>query len=252
MILSGASSEDLKSLRHLSACLEKAIEGGATRRSVIVGFGGGVPGNLAGVIAGLLFRGVRLVHVPTTLLAATDSVISLKQAINSDYGKNHFGVYLRPEAIVCDVLALSTLPVEHVTSGLCEVAKNCLALEPDRIPELLERLTSSDRRDPEFFSWILRISMEAKVAITRDDPFERRAGLALEYGHTVGHGIESCAREVGGSVSHGEAVAVGLRVAAQVSVLSGNLSPTRARLHGRVWTSLGPDLRCLLACRLTV
>lgn len=119
-VLSQPPGEGMKSLASLSSYLEAAIAAGATRRSLVVAFGGGVPGNLAGALAGLLYRGVRLVHVPTTTVAAMDSVISLKQAVNSSHGKNHIGIYHIPEAVYLDVRLLQTLPDRELRSGLCE------------------------------------------------------------------------------------------------------------------------------------
>lgn len=251
-VLSGPPGERLKSAENLSDTLQRAIRSGATRNSVVVAFGGGVPGNLAGVIAGLLFRGVRLVHVPTTTVAAMDSTISLKQAINSEYGKNHIGTYYRPEAVYTDVQVLQTLPDRDLRSGFCEATKNALAIHPDTIPRLRSIITSGDLSSESSLRWLLDVSLAAKASVTGNDPHEQGTGLILEYGHTVGHAIEICDQRIHGSksISHGDAVVLGMRISARVSGKLGGLSPEEISLHDELAQLLGvphvfPDDLCI-------
>lgn len=240
-VMSAPPGEGMKSLQALVAHLDRAIEGGATRRSVVVALGGGVPGNLAGLMAGLLFRGVRLVHIPTTTVAAMDSTISLKQAVNSGKGKNQFGMYHPPRAVFTDVTLMQTLPVAQLRSGLCEMTKNCLAISPGAIPGLRAVLASGDWGSQEALLWLLTESLAAKCRVTRTDTREQRSGLILEYGHTVGHAVELCDHRLRGAagISHGEAVAIGLRVAARVSAAMGILSLDDVLLHDDLVGALG-------------
>ncbi|GAB2443058.1 2-deoxy-scyllo-inosose synthase [Nocardia tengchongensis] len=243
LILSHPSGESMKTLTCLSAHLETALRAGITRRSVVVSFGGGVPGNLAGLMANLLFRGVRLVHVPTTTIAAMDSVLSLKQAINSGVGKNHLGTYYAPEAVFTDVELFTTLPGRELRSGLCEMAKNCLAIQPSALAGLREVIAAGDMTTPKSLLWLLDASIAAKSAVTRDDTFERREGLVLEYGHTAGHAIEICdhrARGVAG-LPHGAAIALGMLVAAHISHARGWLSDDEVSVHYEIVTGLGVE-----------
>lgn len=244
-VLSEPPGEAMKSPSVLSRHLERAIAAGASRRSIVVGFGGGVPGNLAGMVAALLFRGVRLVHIPTTTVAAMDSVLSLKQAINSDLGKNHIGTYWAPEAVFTDLRLLETLPKRELRSGLCEAAKNCLALRPAALPRLRELLDGGDWASAEAQRWLLEESLAAKLAVLAHDGHEQRAGLVLEYGHTVGHALEFCdqRRRDRAAISHGEAVALGLAVAARVSAALEECGPDLVAAHDDVIAALGVPLR---------
>jgi 3-dehydroquinate synthase len=232
LVLSGPPGEDGKTLPRLCAHLERAIEWGATRRSVVVTFGGGVPGNLGGLCAALLFRGIRFVHVPTTLMALIDSTLSLKQAVNSRLGKNLFGTFRAPEAIVGDTAWLATLPPRELRSGLCELIKNALAIRPDAIADLRAALIDG-LLAPDRIERIVRAAIEAKVEVMRRDRLEQRTGLVLEYGHTVGHAIELCDHRRRGAegISHGEAVGLGMIAASRVAVAQGLLAPAHAALH---------------------
>lgn len=245
-VFSQRPGEAMKSLTHLVDYVERALTAGATRRSVVVAFGGGVPGNLAGLVAALLFRGVRLVHVPTTTIAAMDSVLSLKQAINSSRGKNHVGTYLPPAAVFTDVQLLGTLPDRELRSGLCEAAKNCLAIRPQALPTLRRILAGGDLSAPESLLWLLEESIQAKTGVTARDTREQRAGLILEYGHTVGHAVELADHRRHGpdGISHGHAIAFGMVVAAELSHRYGWLSEADVDLHREVVEALHAPL-CL-------
>ncbi|MFB7258674.1 2-deoxy-scyllo-inosose synthase [Streptomyces nojiriensis] len=240
-VLSLPAGENIKSLPNLASHLEDAIASGATRRSIVIAFGGGVPGNLAGLVAALLFRGVRLVHIPTTTVAAMDSVISLKQAINSGSGKNHIGTYHMPEAVYLDVAMLRTLEDRELRSGLCEATKNCLAIRPHSIADLRRVLAEGDLTAPGTLLWLLEESLEAKVSVTGQDRYEQKAGLILEYGHTVGHAVEICDQRLRGAagISHGEAVMFGMLAAARISAAVGGLTRDDVALHDELAQALG-------------
>ncbi|WP_169815648.1 2-deoxy-scyllo-inosose synthase [Nocardia inohanensis] len=243
VVLTQPAGESMKTLSCLSGHLETALAAGATRRSVVVSFGGGVPGNLAGLMASLLFRGVRLVHVPTTTIAAMDSVLSLKQAINSPVGKNSLGTYYAPTAVYTDVRFFTSLPIRELRSGLCEMAKNCLAIRPESIEGLRAVIAGGDLGAPPALAWLLEASIEAKSAVTQDDTFERRSGLVLEYGHTTGHAIELCDHRARGAdgVPHGVAIALGMLVAAHISHARGWLSDDAVSRHYEIVTGLGVE-----------
>ncbi|QLY30487.1 2-deoxy-scyllo-inosose synthase [Nocardia huaxiensis] len=243
LLLSHPAGESMKTMTCLSRHLDAALRGGATRRSVVVSFGGGVPGNLAGLMASLLFRGVRLVHVPTTTIAAMDSVLSLKQAINSPIGKNALGTYYAPTAVYTDVRFFETLPVRELRSGLCEMAKNCLAIQPEAIDGLRAVIAGGDLAAPRALRWLLDASIAAKTAVTQGDTFERGSGLVLEYGHTTGHAIELCDHRARGAagLSHGASIALGMLVAAHISHARGWLSDDAVSLHYELVTGLGVE-----------
>ncbi|GAA3861990.1 3-dehydroquinate synthase family protein [Streptomyces sedi] len=240
-VLSLPPGDAMKSVLHLNSHLEKAIGAGATRRSVVVAFGGGVVGNLAGLTAATLYRGIRLVHVPTTTIAAMDSVLSLKQTVNSGHGKNHIGTYHAPEAVYLDVDLLRTLDDKQLRSGLCEAAKNCLAIRPEALPVLRTRLAGGNLSSPDVLLWLLEESLTAKSSVTGDDAREQRSGLVLEYGHTVGHAVEMEDRRRRGTdgLSHGEAVMLGMLAAARISRGIGGLDDRAVAEHDELAHHLG-------------
>jgi 3-dehydroquinate synthase len=243
-VLSQPAGESIKRFGVLGRNLEAMLEAGATRRSVVLAFGGGAPGNLAGLMAAMLYRGVRLVHLPTTTTAAMDSVLSIKQAINSSRGKNHFGTYHAPHSVLADVRLLTSLPDRELRSGLCEAAKNCLAIEPDVLEDLRALLQRGRLTEPDELLWLLDVSVRAKTLVTADDTCEQRAGLALEYGHTVGHAVELCDdRPANARLSHGEAIALGMVVAAHLSHRRGWLNAEQVRLHEDIVAALGAPTR---------
>jgi 3-dehydroquinate synthetase len=246
-VLSSAPGESMKSLMRLSEYVERAISAGVSRRSMVVAFGGGVPGNLAGMLASVVLRGIRLVHVPTTTVAAMDSVISLKQAINSRSGKNYIGSYHQPSAVFTDVSLLQTLPDREARSGFCEAAKNCLAIVPSALPELRVIIENDELSSLDSLSWLLEQSLAAKLTVMCDDPKEVRAGLVLEYGHTVGHAIELCdiRRRGADAIAHGEAVAVGMSIASRVAAELGLLDDSVVTLHDEICDLLSAPMRLL-------
>jgi 3-dehydroquinate synthetase len=204
-------SEAQKSWGTLSGLCEELVARGATRDSILLALGGGVIGNVVGLAAALLYRGVRFVEVPTTVLAQTDSTLSNKQAINGSRGKNQFGVYHAPLFIWADAAYPRSEPERQQRSGIVEGVKNVLIAQegPDALAHLLEAWRSGDRH-PEL---LLRL-IESKLAILREDPTERGRCVILEYGHTFGHAVEWLA---GGKLFHGEAVSIGMCLAAELS-----------------------------------
>lgn len=232
-VLSTPAGEGIKTNQVLVSHLEQAIAVGASRRSVVVAFGGGVPGNLAGLMAALLYRGVRLIHIPTTIMAATDSTISFKQTINSTKGKNHIGTYYVPECVITDVKLMQTLPDREVRSGFSEAIKNSLSICPEDISDLRALLSSGNLTSSDALLWLIDTAIQAKVAVTVNDSREQKTGLILEYGHTVGHAIEMCDYRLKGAngLSHGESVALGMLSAAYLSSKMCGLPEEILRLH---------------------
>lgn len=232
-ILSAPSGEEGKNLKSLVSYAERAIQWGATRRTVVVTLGGGVPGNLGGLLAALLFRGIRLVHMPTTLIGMLDSVISFKQSVNSSFGKNLIGTFYRPLMILADTQTLKTLPAREIRAGVCEVIKNAVAIHPHIIERLLDILNPDCKYRSADFRFLLETSLAAKMEVMVADPCERGRGLILEYGHTIGHAIEladSCGNG-GQRISHGEAVGIGMLGAAQIANLLTGLEDSAVAVH---------------------
>jgi 3-dehydroquinate synthase/2-deoxy-scyllo-inosose synthase len=230
------ASERLKSLEIVGNTLESAFAQGMTRRSCVLAMGGGVVGNMAGLVAGLAFRGIRLIHLPTTLIAALDSVLSLKQAVNGKLGKNLIGCFHTPVSVLVDLTWLTTLPVREMRAGLCELIKNALAIAPETRPTLEKVLRKDCRLSALELLSLVDIAIDAKVQVMKDDAREKGGGLALEYGHTIGHALELAAP---GLLSHGEAVGVGMLCAADIAARVYALPQTSVDAHHALLEAIG-------------
>lgn len=203
------------------------------RSSVVLALGGGVVGDLAGFFAATWMRGVRIVHLPTTLLAMIDSAIGGKTALNLGGVKNQLGVFHQPSAVVCDIAMLNTLPAREYVSALAEAVKAGMTLE-QRLLAFLERKAGALlRRSPAPLLELITACVRAKAKVVQRD--ERDAGqrMVLNYGHTIGHAVEAVAR---GELLHGECVAIGLAAEARIAVRAGLLDAKvelrqRALLH---------------------
>ncbi|WP_167371843.1 2-deoxy-scyllo-inosose synthase [Xenorhabdus beddingii] len=229
-----------KSLNTLDYLANKLLNAGIDRKSVIIAMGGGVIGNIAGLLAALLFRGIRFVHIPTSLIAMSDSVISLKQAVNMPQGKNLMGCFHTPEAVFADTAFLLTLPSQHLRSGLCEIIKNVLILETENIPFLIRTLNAEAHYDEQTLAHIVQAGVLTKQKAMINDKREKHHALIFEYGHTVGHAIElSC----NGRLTHGESVALGMIVAAEISHAFGLLTSQARDMHYRLIHLNGVDIK---------
>lgn len=202
-----------KFLKTVESLVAESVKSGITRRSAIAAVGGGVVSNLGGMVAGLLFRGLPLLHFPTTLLNAFDAVLSQKQAVNISGTKNLLGLYVLPSAIAVDFSWFAQLPERQIRSGLVELYKNALAVSPWQIDEL-NSATAMLKVTPDIaFAQLLKLSIDAKAPFLTVDGKEHSSAIVFEYGHTVGHALEAASM---GHMSHGEAVAWGMLAAAEL------------------------------------
>ncbi|MFF1381833.1 2-deoxy-scyllo-inosose synthase [Streptomyces sp. NPDC058308] len=240
LVVQAHADETAKTLSVLDQLAEQALKSGITRRSVVVALGGGVIGNIAGLLAALLFRGVRLVHMPTTLLGMSDSVLSLKQAVNSRCGKNHLGTFHTPTLVWNNLDFLQTLPADEIRSALCEMIKNVLGIVPDRYDEVAGLLRSDARYSPEVITRFIDLCVDAKTSVMHDDHTEKNGALVLEYGHTTGHAAELL---TGGRLRHGFAIGIGMLAAARMSRELGLLDHSDERAHRRLLELNGAPLR---------
>jgi len=208
--------EESKTVSNYTYLVERVLSRGVDERSVFISIGGGVVCNVCGFVASTIYRGLDLIHLPTTLMAQSDAAISHKQAINGTRGKNMVGSYYSPRMVVVDVEVLDTLSERQFQDGLAEVLKHGLAQDV----QMSEKLVNYDGniRDRDFVESLVRRNVELKCEIVRNDPKELQEGMVLQYGHTVGHPIEHLS---GYSLYHGEAVAIGMVVAARVARLLG-------------------------------
>lgn len=220
--------EEAKTFAHLESLCTQLIDEGATKRSMIISLGGGSVGNIAGLAAGLLFRGIRFVEIPTSFTHLTDGTLSNKQAINGSAGKNHFGLYHAPEFIWADTDYLASEPLRVEKAGIVEGVKNALIDQPQFIEYLRGALDPQCDYDAAHKCELAYKIICSKLEILARDPSEKHYGLVLEYGHTFAHAIEWLAE---GELVHGECVAVGMNIAAQLAYRLGMIDHEVVLLH---------------------
>ena len=222
---------------------------GALRDSVVVAFGGGSVGDLAGFVAGTFARGIELVQMPTTFLAQVDAAIGGKCAIDLPESKNAVGLFHHPIAVVADSRWLSTLPRPQLRSGLVEAIKMAALLDLELLARIEAELELLLAGDAEALGPVVARAMRAKVAVVESDPEERGGRrVLLNFGHTLGHALEA---EAGyGSLLHGDAVAHGLRFALRLSRERGGDAAFADRLERLIARLDLPPLPRLDAARL--
>ncbi len=208
--------EKAKSVAQLETLWERLAEARCDRGTVIVAFGGGVVGDLAGFLAASYMRGVDFIQIPTTLLAMVDSSVGGKTGINLRHGKNLVGAFLQPKGVYADTALLRTLAPREFAAGMAEVIKYGLLADA----ALFAQLQQAGRlaHDHPALPGVIRRCCELKAAVVADDEFEtkKEGGRALlNLGHTFGHAIENVAGY--GEYLHGEAVAIGCVMAARLS-----------------------------------
>ncbi|MAP94902.1 MAG: 3-dehydroquinate synthase [Ponticaulis sp.] len=208
--------EATKSYANLEYVLETLIQHEAERNDVLIAFGGGVIGDLAGLAAGLMKRGMPFVQVPTTLLSQVDSSVGGKTAINSSHGKNLIGLFNQPALVLADMSLLNTLPPREWRAGYAEVIKYGLIDRPDFFDFLEQKTPAILSGDVAPLAEAVKISCESKADVVAADETERGNRALLNLGHTFGHAIEK-ARGFDGRVLHGEAVATGMCMAYRFS-----------------------------------
>lgn len=211
-----ASGETSKSLEMLGKLWDWMLASGADRRSVVIALGGGVVGDLAGFAAASYARGIRLVQVPTTLLSMVDSSVGGKTGINLAAGKNMVGAFWQPSLVVIDTVTLATLDERTYRSGLGEVIKYGVIEDAAFFVWLEENADALLTRQSAALSHAIRRSCQIKAAVVADDERETSGRRAiLNYGHTFAHAIEATAGY--GTMLHGEAVAIGMVMAARLA-----------------------------------
>lgn len=207
--------EEAKTLQAYESLLRQLAGREAHRDDVVIALGGGAVGDLAGFVASTYMRGLGLVQVPTTLLAQVDASVGGKTAVNLPEGKNLVGTFAQPLAVVADIDTLATLDERDYRSGLSEVAKVALTLDPELLAFLRDRAAAVVARDPEAAEHVVARCVAAKARIVGEDERDTGARLVLNYGHTVGHALERLDAFRGRT--HGEAIAVGMRAAAALA-----------------------------------
>jgi 3-dehydroquinate synthase len=229
--------ERSKRLATIEELAEKLTRAGADRDAVIVAFGGGVVGDVAGLLASLYMRGVGLVQIPTTVQAQLDAAVGGKTGVNLRTGKNLIGTFHHPHAVLIDPAILSTLPEREFRAGLYEALK-CGVIGKPALFGCLEKVpVKALRRDALALEWVIAESVRLKAEVVSSD--ERESGLrrVLNFGHTIGHALEA---ESGyRRFLHGEAVAWGMIAATHIAAMTGRVDNNTARRISNAVLRLG-------------
>lgn len=209
--------EQFKTLESLQQIYDRALENGLERSSTLVALGGGVIGDMTGFAAATWLRGINVVQVPTTLLAMVDSSIGGKTGVNHPQGKNLIGAFHQPRLVLTDPQVLKTLPEREFRAGMAEVIKYGIIGDRELFEQLAAATSLEQSIDSELLMTILTRSAKAKADVVSKDEHETLGLRAtLNYGHTIGHAIESVTQYK--IVNHGEAVAMGMVAAGQLAV----------------------------------
>lgn len=209
------AGEQEKTLARFGDVMAALAALGASRDATVVALGGGVVGDLAGFAAACWMRGVRFVQLPTTLLAMVDSSVGGKTAVDLPQGKNLVGAFHQPAAVLADVATLDTLPPRELRAGLAEVVKYGAIGDAAFFGWLEEHAEALLARDPDALAHAIATSCAHKAGIVARDETEQGERMLLNFGHTFGHAIET--QQGYGGLLHGEAIAVGMVLAARLS-----------------------------------
>lgn len=244
--------ENAKSLRSVQQCYDRLAQHRLERNSFVVALGGGVVGDLAGFVAATYLRGIAFVQVPTTLLSQVDSSVGGKVGVNLKAGKNLVGAFYQPRLVLCDLDTLRSLPDRDFRSGLAEVIKYGIIYDARLFAQLERVLPGLLRRELATLREVIARCCQIKAEVVAQDETEGGLRAILNFGHTVGHALEAISRY--GRFLHGEAIAIGQIIAAELSAeLSGLQRPEVERIRKLfLRTGLptgvkltGPQRRCL-------
>jgi 3-dehydroquinate synthase len=231
--------ERFKRLASVERLADEMVKLGADRKALVIAFGGGVVGDVAGMLASVYMRGVQLVQIPTTVQAQLDAAIGGKTGVNLISGKNLLGTFYQPAVVLIDPATLSTLPEREFRAGMYEALKCGVIGNPELFARLERSSIKSLRKDRELLAWAIAESVRLKAQVVSAD--EREGGLrrVLNFGHTLGHALETATDYR--HFLHGEAVAWGMIAAAKIADemrYSNNGTFDRVRDASLAWGSL--------------
>ncbi len=234
-LFSVPAGEAQKSLETAGILYGKMAEAHAERNTPVLALGGGVIGDLAGFVAATYMRGVPLVQVPTTLLAQVDSSIGGKAAVDHGQLKNMIGAFYQPKMVISDISTLQTLPEAELANGMAEVIKSA-AIRSESLFEYLEKKVSTVLPDTQILGEVVLQTASIKAEVVAKDEKDQGLRNILNFGHTIGHAVETVSSF---SLKHGQAVAIGMVVAARISKRLGMLKQADAARLERVISGAG-------------
>ncbi len=220
--------ESCKTFEVLQTLCDHLVGKGVSKRSLLIAFGGGSVGNITGLAAGLIFRGIRFIEIPTTITHQTDGVLSNKQAVNGKHGKNNFGLYHAPLLAWADTRYTEHEPLRFKKSGIIEGIKNGLIDQQAFLPFLERAIRQNGDYTPQQLTDLCFKLIRSKFEILKKDPTEKHYGIILEYGHTFAHAIEWLSKD---TLTHGESVSFGMKIAAELSCKLVYINDKAVNLH---------------------
>jgi 3-dehydroquinate synthase len=243
-VITVPAGQQYKTLATVESVCEQLIENNIDRNGTIIGLGGPIISSLAGFVAAIYMRGINIVQCPTSLLAMVDTSIGGKVGINLPQGKNLIGAFKQPKAVIADIAALQSLSPREFASGMAEIIKHGLIADP----ELLSKIEQGDwrRKAGELQTHLAELqeivaqAIQVKIKIVQEDPFDNDRRAVLNLGHTFGHAIENASHL---NLLHGEAVAIGMVAAANLSARLGHCSTTLQRRVEELLTKVGLPIR---------
>jgi 3-dehydroquinate synthase len=203
-----------KTFQSVEAIMNEMLQNGFNRHDAIIAIGGGVTGDISGLVASLYMRGIPLIQIPTTLLAMADSSIGGKTGVNLQKGKNMAGTFYQPAAVFIDPEVLKTLPLSEMTNGMSEIVKTAIIGDLELFHDLEDGIADFFSRDMEFLKKIVERACRVKASIVEKDEKESGQRMKLNFGHTIGHALEKVSKY---RIPHGQAVAVGMELINEIS-----------------------------------
>ncbi|MBI5227008.1 3-dehydroquinate synthase [Candidatus Micrarchaeota archaeon] len=227
----GESNKTLESVQKIyDKCLELELE----RNSFIVGIGGGVVCDIANFVASTYLRGINCILVPTTLLAQVDASIGGKNGVNLQGYKNLIGTIRQPKLVLCDLTLLKTLPKEELVCGFAEIIKHGAIADENLFSYLEQNCEKALSLDEKTVEKIVEDSIKVKVGIVSRDELESNERMKLNFGHTIGHAIEKVEK-----INHGQAVAIGMMIAVNLSKKKGSLNEESSKKIQKLIEKIG-------------
>jgi len=237
VLLSFKAGEQSKRLSVFERLITKVHKAKLDRKSAIIALGGGVVGDMAGFIASTYMRGINYIQVPTTLLAMVDSSIGGKVAVDLTTGKNMVGNFCQPKKVFIDITLLKSLPKDEIINGLSEVIKHALIQDSTLFDFLEKNLDQIMARNPNVLLKLIKRNCEIKANIVEEDEKEQGLRKIVNYGHTIGHALETLTNFK--MFSHGQAIAIGMSVAGTISNKIGMLTKKELDVQNRLLKRIG-------------
>ena len=233
------AGESNKNLQSITKIYDSALAHHLERSSTLVALGGGVIGDMTGFTAATWLRGINFVQVPTSLLAMVDASVGGKTGVNHPQGKNLIGAFYQPKLVLIDSSVLKTLPPREFRAGMAEVIKYGVIWDPELFSQLenATNITSFDEIDPQLLNTILVRSCQAKADVVAQDEKETGIRAILNYGHTIGHAIESLTDYK--QYVHGEAIALGMIAAGEIAIQMGLWRETNGNRQNKLISKVG-------------